>query len=218
MLTASRSSLRWWALILLVGIGFAVTLVTSGSPQIKSSSSSYMSRPRQPESVGLPAAGGAPVSRRAATDDPDRLHFHDRYAGSTSRDSSACAISPPDFRSGNYGAHIVGEAGRQAVASYGQQLAREPVDTGRRLPACRKLNQSSHSRAHGFAVGQLRQHFSANGPRHGTLGRSQYPPDSSVRHLLVSCAQAWIGDISIPRRYGRFLDHQWRSRNPRHSA
>ena len=34
MLTASRSSLRWWALISLVGIGFAVTLVTSGSPQI----------------------------------------------------------------------------------------------------------------------------------------------------------------------------------------
>jgi FtsP/CotA-like multicopper oxidase with cupredoxin domain len=34
MLTASRSSLRWWALILLVGIGFAVTLVTAGSPQV----------------------------------------------------------------------------------------------------------------------------------------------------------------------------------------
>ena len=34
MLKASRSSTRWWALMFLVGIGFAMTLITSGSPQV----------------------------------------------------------------------------------------------------------------------------------------------------------------------------------------
>ncbi len=34
MLKASRSITRWWGLIFLMGIGFAVTLVTAGSPQI----------------------------------------------------------------------------------------------------------------------------------------------------------------------------------------
>jgi len=57
-----------------------------------------------------------------------------------------------------------------------------------------------------------------NEPRHDKLNIYAAPPESSVWHLLVPCAQAWIGDVSIPRRHGRFLDRPGRTGNPRHSA
>ena len=45
MLKASRSGARWWALIFLMGIGFAVTLVTAGSPQVNLPPFSHVAPP-----------------------------------------------------------------------------------------------------------------------------------------------------------------------------
>ena len=221
MLKAQKTSTRWWVLMPLTGICFGMTLIVSGAvllptlppilpcPGVNSTSSGGFPLPPVRQSLNglLYTTLHACISRT-----PQKMLDQNAVPPQT------VEFFPPTFEGTFPGPTLLVKPRDKLSILLVNDLPANPPERGSAFP---HHENSINLHTHGLTVSPLGASdniFREMKPAHDKPSKHPDPRGSSVWHLLVPCAQAWIGDVSIPRRYGWFLDRQGRTGNPRHSA